>query len=147
MRDQVFISYSHQDKNWLKKLQVHLKPFERAHKIQVWDDTKLVAGSKWRDEIEAVLSSAKVAGLLVSPNFLASDFIVTHEVPALLEAARQEGLVVLWIAVSASAFAESENREYQAVNDPAKPLDTLKSSKLSSELVRICGTIKAALTR
>jgi hypothetical protein len=39
-RTKVFISYSHQDKPWLERLRVHLKPLERDLDIDIWDDSK-----------------------------------------------------------------------------------------------------------
>lgn len=147
VRDQVFISYSHEDKNWLKKLQTMLAPLTQKGKIKVWADTDIKAGSQWRDEINKALALAKVAVLLVSPNFLASDFIANHELPPLLEAAKKEGLTILWIPVSYCLYKETEIEKYRAVSDPSRPLKSLSSFNQNKELTLICEEIKKAMTR
>lgn len=142
--DQVFISYSHKDKKWLDDLQEMLKPLTRTNQISVWADTEIEAGTEWREEIEKALSSAKVAVLLVSRNFLATDFIANHELPPLLDAARRKGLKILWVAVGHCLYKKTEIADYQAVNDPSKPLDSLSDTELNQTLVSICEAIEAA---
>lgn len=143
-RNKVFISYSHKDKKWLDRLQTTLMPLIRKEAISFWADNKIDPGAKWQDEIANALKSAKVAVLLVSQSFLASDFIAEHELPPLLDAAEKEGIAVLWIAVSAALYDETDIAKYQAANNPSIPLDSLKGSALNKELVSIAKKIKSA---
>jgi serine/threonine protein kinase len=144
VRDQVFISYCHKDRKWLDRLQTMLRPLLRQSKVSVWADTQIRAGAKWKVEIEKALASANVAVLLVSPDYLASEFIDQQELPPLLEAAEQEGTTIIWVAVSASLYEVTEIAKYKGANDPSRPLDSLSDSDLAKELVSIAKQIEAA---
>ena len=145
LRSQVFISYSHTDSKWLQKLRPFLKVLERDHGIKIWDDTAIKPGGKWKEDIKRALQQTKVAVLLVSQQFLASDFITDQELPHFLKASEKEGLTILWVAISASTWKSSPIAQFQATNDPGRPLDSLSSSKLKSELVKIEQSIQQAI--
>jgi class 3 adenylate cyclase len=142
----VFVSYSHQDRKWLEKLQVHLSPYVRAGAVTIWDDTRLKGGDLWREEIERALAAAKVAVLLVSPYFLQSEFVAASELPPLLASAKDKGLKILWVPLSASSFDETEIGRFQAAAaiDPRRPLDTMTEGEQNQAWVAVCKEIKAA---
>jgi hypothetical protein len=86
-RNRIFISYSHQDEKLFQEFLVHLKPWQDLGIVDVWTDQRLQAGQDWHGEIQQGVASAAVAVLVVSPDFMASDYIRQHEIPPLLQAA------------------------------------------------------------
>jgi hypothetical protein len=140
----VFISYSHKDKKWLNRLQVHLKPLERLGVVTRWDDTLIQPGSNWRDEIKKAIKSARVAVLLISADFLASDFIANDELPPLLNAAKARGTIVLPVMVSPSLVPDSLS-QFQAVNPLSRPMNAMSKADQEALLVKIVKAIEARL--
>jgi internalin A len=87
------------------------------------------------------LAAAKVAVLLVSPEFVASDFIAVEEVPPLLAAAVNEGVTILWVPVRASSYKQTPIVAYQAAHPPETPLATLSDADRDGAFVDICEKI------
>jgi len=139
----LFISYSHKDQEWLVELKKWLKPLEQKDLIKIWDDTEIQAGDEWRDKIQKALASAKAAVLLVSQDFLTSKFITNSELPVLLDAAKDKGLKIYWIAVRPSVVDDTQIAKYQAVhrNPPLIEIDPKDREK---HFLQIYNTIKQA---
>ena len=145
-RTKVFISYSHADAERLERLQIHLKPLAREGKVMPWDDTLIRPGTRWKEAIERALAEAKVAVLLVSADFLASDFIATNELPPLLARAEQTGAVILPVLVGPSRFTKTESlSRFQTVNPPNRPLAALSEDEQEQIWVRVTEAIEDAL--
>jgi len=145
-RNKVFISYSHLDKEYLNDIQRHFKPF--LNHIDYWDDTKILPGQKWKDEIKNAIDKCKVAILLLSTDFLGSDFISTDELPPLLKAAEENGAVILIVIVKPCLFEDFEAlNKYQAMNPPNRPvlkMDYTEKEDLYVNIVRQTKRILAA---
>jgi hypothetical protein len=144
MRTKIFISYSHKDAIWLQRVRVHLKRLERHFAIEAWDDTHITPGSIWKEEIKRAIASCRVAVLLISEDFIASEFIDTAEIPPLLIAAREDGAVILPLVLKPSSISEDPNlSQFQAVNDVARPMINLSEGEQEEVLVKLGKTIKS----
>jgi hypothetical protein len=75
----VVFSYAHEDEPLRDRLAAHLASLERAHVIECWHDREIRAGDGWREEIERAIARADVILLLISPDFVASDYCFTIE--------------------------------------------------------------------
>lgn len=95
----IFVCYSNDDERWRKQFATISKPLSRSEGIRFWSDKDLKAG-EWEPQIEQAMEGAVAAVLLVSDNFLASDYIVGTELPYLLRARRERDLMIFWAYLS-----------------------------------------------
>lgn len=100
----VFISYSHKDEEWKDHLVTQLGVLKEECILDIWDDRRIEAGEDWYQKIQDAMDSASVAILMVSANFLTSKFILSEEVPRLLERREKEGLRVFPVIVKPCAW-------------------------------------------
>jgi hypothetical protein len=138
---QVFVSYSHHDDAWRRRLFGEFLPTTLGDCL-VWSDAWLRAGDDWAGEIDRRLERCTVAVLLASPRFLGSTFIQSRELPRILERARGGGLRIAWIPIGLGR-QELEERQpelaaIQAASplDAALPIDALACSADEMEVIR-----------
>jgi hypothetical protein len=103
-KSSIFISYSHKDEVWKDRLVAHLGVLQQEGVLDVWDDRRIVAGEDWYQKIKEVINRASVVVLLVSADFLTSNFILSEEVPRLLERKDEEGLRIFPVIIRPCAW-------------------------------------------
>src|SRR5215469_6852743 len=81
----LFYSYSHEDETLRDQLEKHLRQLQRQGLFSAWHDRKIPAGGEWAHEIDTHLQTASLILLLVSPDFLASDYCYENEMQRALE--------------------------------------------------------------
>jgi hypothetical protein len=141
----VFISYAHNDRRWVDRLVLVLQPLIDYEHIEIWDDHRIEPGASWHDAILNQLAAARVAVLLVSPDFLASTYIRNFELPAFLEASKSSELVILWVLIAPGRWDLTPLKDIQAAYPPSKPLQNLKPSERDKALVTISRRIEDAI--
>lgn len=82
---EVFFSYAHEDEVLRNKLAKHLKLLERQGVIQSWHDHQILPGTEWQGQLDRHLETAQIILLLISANFLASDYCYDIEMKRALE--------------------------------------------------------------
>lgn len=138
MRDKIFISYSHKDESYLNALKTHLHPLELMDKLEEWDDQKIAVGGDWESEIMAAINKTAVAILLISKDFLASDFILKKELPPLLEACEKEKIRIIPVILTTCVFSQIKMlSKLQAINSPEIPLCLMEEDEQDKVWVKV----------
>jgi hypothetical protein len=120
----LFISYSHNDEAWhdrlvafldsLKFTRLSLQDLKRGNlyrdarfHYRAWSDRKIELGAKWEYEINDAIDQARVAILLISTDFLASEFVLEREIPRLMDRSEQGELAIFPLVVRPCLWKET----------------------------------------
>jgi tetratricopeptide (TPR) repeat protein len=104
----IFISYSHKDEQWKDRVNKHLQVFQLEGKWRTWDDRQIQVGSEWERLIIKEIQSAHAAVLLISTEFLISDFIRNTEVPLILERWQKNEIIVFPVIIEPCSWQAIE---------------------------------------
>lgn len=84
-RVKIFFCYAHEDAALLDQLKQHLKPLQRQGIFDMWYDQDISAGTEWKREIDKHLNAADIILLLISPDFISSEYCYSVEMKRALE--------------------------------------------------------------
>lgn len=118
----LFYSYAHEDETLRKKLEKHLALLHRQGYISSWHDRSISPGSNWEQEISIHLNTAQIILLLVSSNFLASDFCYSVEMKRALERHESGEALVIPIILRPCDWKSAIFSKLQALPTDAKPI-------------------------
>src|ERR1019366_9965978 len=136
----IFVSYSHADEQWRKRFQMISKPMSHVIQMDFWSDEKLKAG-KWEEQIATAMKKAEAAVLLISPAFLASDYIINMELPYFIKANKDRQLMIFWFLLEPCDLKwHPEITQFQAMTlGDLKPMSSLTDWEWQQTRGRGCG--------
>jgi len=138
--DQIYISYSHRDQEWYDLLTTHLKPILGPPELSAWDEFRILASDPGEKELDILPESARLAVILVSADYLTSDYLMERDLPRLVELARSGEVTLTWVCVRPCDWTASALASIQALSDPGKALSEMSPLDRDKALVQIAGT-------
>lgn len=122
MGAKVFISYSHKDEALRDQLEVQLAMLKRQGLIEVWHDRRMVAGDHLDWTISKELDEADIVLLLVSPDFIASDYCYKIEKGRALERHRAGTARLISVILRPCDWTHTDLRQYLVTPRDGKPI-------------------------
>jgi ribonucleoside-diphosphate reductase alpha chain len=110
-----FYSYSHKDEKLRDRLATFLKVLERQRIIETWHDRKILPGSNWLNEINEKLTTSDIVLLLLSSDFLASDYCYDVEMNKALELHEKKKLIVVPVILRSCPWKNSPFAKLQGL--------------------------------
>jgi hypothetical protein len=138
----VFISYCHTDEHMKDQLVKHLSPLKRSGLISEWHDRKITGGENFGDEISSNLESASIILLLVSIDFINSQYCYDIEMDAALKRHEEKQCLVIPIILRNCLWQQAPFAKLQALPKDARAVSSWPSP--DDAYVNIAEGIKTA---
>ncbi len=119
---EVFISYAHKDERFREQLGAHLSQLRHEDVISDWHDRRIVAGRQWAEEIDQHIESAGVILLLVSPDFLASQYCYEIEMQRALKRHAAGSAWVIPVILRPADWTSAPFAKLQALPRDGRPI-------------------------
>ena len=139
----LFFSYSHVDETLRNQLEVHLSALKRQGLISAWHDRRITTGSHVEKSIDANLNAAEAVLLLVSPDFIASDYCYNLEMTRAMERHKRGEARVIPIILRPCDWHDLPFGELMAAPRDGKAITTWPN--VDEAFLDVVRTIKAAL--
>jgi hypothetical protein len=118
----IFFCYANNDEHLRKNLEKHLTLLKRKGYITSWHDRNITAGATWANEIDTHLTTADIILLLVSPDFMASDYCFDIEMKRAMERHKAGEAKVIPIILRPVAWEETPIGKLQVLPTKAKAI-------------------------
>ncbi|CAN5718655.1 hypothetical protein BH18ACI4_BH18ACI4_25920 [soil metagenome] len=120
----LFISYSHKDDELRREFEPHLAPLKRQGFIEVWHDRRISAGQAWEEAVDDNLEAAHMILLLISPEFVASEYCYAREMQRALDRHNQKQARVIPVIVRPTDWTGLPFSKLQALPPDDKAVTT-----------------------
>jgi hypothetical protein len=119
---EVFLCYAHEDEELRQKLETHLGALQRQGIIDLWYDRHILPGSQWKRDIDTRLNTAQIILLLISPDFVASDYCYGIEMKRALQRHAEGSARVIPILLRPVDWQDTPFRDLQVLPANAHPV-------------------------
>jgi WD40 repeat protein/Flp pilus assembly protein TadD len=119
---EIFCCYAREDQPLLEHLQKHLMLLQRQGLVSIWSDTNINAGEEWEKAVHAHLDTAHIILLLVSPDFMASDYCYSTEMQRAMQRHAQGDARVIPILLRYTLWKDAPFANLQMLPQNARPI-------------------------
>lgn len=144
----IFTSYAHEDEELKNEMDKYLKVLKRSGKIDTWNDRALIAGQEWDKELMNELTKANIILLLISIDFIASDYIYEKELKEAMRRHEEGSAFVVPIILRNCTWTKQPYAKLQALPRNAQPISEFEDKDaaftfIATEIERLVDHISA----